>query len=358
MKASTRLTCLGILLVACAAGGCDDDDNPPASDAAPDAASADAGVPTGSWRLVAYTTADGTQTDVDTPVGGVDQRVNGTLELDPASGWGAYTHISVVGDRPEFDSTDGVVGDFLFNAELTTLSLGDGVYTSMYVSGAEERLTLVNGPVTYAYERLARTPAESITLGGRVTIEAGTPTLISPRVGLVYVLRGAPPATLAFGQLEDLVEPGADVELSAGFGTAASDTASFSLIRSEGALGLERITFGDAGFAAVSLVVAYEDRDGDGGLTRFEIDACSNPGVDCIRGISPLVLAYQAGRSPELIAAGYGFLPTGWALGTVIKIQGTDHVTILPLDPTTEAVPVDVQFKMDPASVEYPKLQF
>jgi hypothetical protein len=342
------------LSLAALASACDDDDGGPAApDAAVDATSSDAapdGAITGEWKLASMTNSTGTYTDVDTQVGGVMRRINGTLVLDPATGFGEYASMDVIAGRPDFNSISALAGNYTVSADLGMINVAGDAFVATFTDGPES-LVLVLGDTTYSYERLAAEPVETIGATGRATIEAGGPALLNPRVGFVSIVR-ANGGGLEFLQVPDNVEAGVDVDVDFAGGTSVD----FTLSRNEGALGIERIPFGATGFAGLCLIVAYEDRDGDGELTRFTIDACTDAGLDCIRGISPIVLAYRAGDSAELQAAGFGFLRTGWALSVLAQDQRTDGSTLVPLDPTTEPVPIDVTFAADPGSIEFPPL--
>ncbi len=326
MKASTRLVVLAVLFLA----ACGDDGGP-----------AD---PSGEWRL--------------TGVSGVSAPVNGALVLDKTNGAGGYAALQVPGGRPDFATIAGGAG--AFTVQGGSLQVGGDTFTIKTSTATTLELTDAAG-VTSTYERLDAAPATSIQLAGKASIEAGAPVLDTPRVALLTMLRGTGGQGVKFLAVPaGAAEPGIiDAKLPDGFGAAASDSADFSLSRSEGALGVERIAFGTMGFASVNLVVAYEDRDHDGKLSRFDLDDCTaEPGKDCIRGVSPLLLGERDGDSPELQAAGYGLMRSGWALGAVVAdARASGRVTIVPLDPTT-AVPVDVKFAANPATVKYPALKF
>jgi hypothetical protein len=309
------------LLGACGDDGDDDGGTP------------DAGTVLGEWRL--------------TSVSGVSAPVNGTLLLDEASGVGGYVWLPVPGGRPEFVSLTGLVGTFTWDDAAGVLMLAGDSYNVEL--GAQLSLHAGNGTV-YSYERLATTPVDTITLTGRATVEAGAPALDTPRVALIAMLRGTGGVGVKYYAVPSDVEPKIDVP-------APADQ-TFTLARAEGALGVERIPFGTTGFITVNLIVAYEDRNHDGQLSRFDVDDCSaTPGEDCIRGVAPVVLAARDGDSTELQNAGYGLMRHGWAVSALVDDQRSDGRTIVPLDPTTP-VPVDVTFAANPAAVELPVLMF
>jgi hypothetical protein len=267
--------------------------------------------------------------------------------FDPANGAAGYAGSLAVGPG-------GAAGALeVAGSEVT---IGDSTWTFEYQSDPERLIyvgTSESGDVERTeYERIPHAPLTAVSLAGKATTLATT--LDSPRVALVAMLRDNATGGVKFFVVPCDVEAGIDTAVDFAGGT----TADFALARTEGALGVERIAFGTTGFAAVNAVVAYEDRDHDGKLGRFDIDACTDAALDCIRGVSPLVLAERDGDSAELQAAGYGLMREGWAVSVVVPdARRTAGTTIVPLDPTV-SVTIPVTFSPDSANVKFPNLKF
>jgi hypothetical protein len=244
----------------------------------------------------------------------------------------------------------GQAGALVVDSGAGTIRIGDLV---LEASLSSDRLTITRSGTETTYERLpAAEPLTVITVAGQATNAAGA--IDTPRVALLAMLRGTGGQGVKFFLVPADVEPAIDVPVSFGAGTSAG----FQLARSEGALGVERIAFGTTGFAAVNVLVAYEDRNHDGVLNRFVIDACTATDVDCIRGVAPLVLAERDGDSAELQAAGYDLMRTGWAVSAVVPdARRADGTTIVPLDPTVQ-LSMDVTFAADPTTAKFPALKF
>lgn len=265
------------------------------------------------------------------------------------------------GDTLVFDATnaaagmasrtgDGQAGLLVVDDGAGTIGIGSLV---LEASLSSETLTVKRDGTSFTYTK--QPPVEPLTMisvAGQATNAAGA--IDMPRVALLAMLRGTGGVGVKFFAVPPDVEPKIDVPVTFG----ADSSASFQLARTEGALGVERIAFGTTGFAAVTAVVAYEDRDHDGKLGRFVVDACTDAGVDCIRGVSPLVLAERDGDSAELQAAGYTLMRTGWAVSAVVpdarRAAGT---TIVPLDATVQ-LSLDVTFAADPTTAKFPELKF
>jgi hypothetical protein len=127
-------------------------------------------------------------------------------------------------------------------------------------------------------------------------------------------------------------------------------TASFDLSRDRGALGTDRIPYGTAAIGLL-LVVVYEDRDTDNRLD--ELVACSTTTVDCVRGVSPYIVADRAGTSPELGASSYDLLREGWSHAVTVTDERNDKLTVASVDPQgtlTHAITVGT----DPSQVVIP----
>jgi hypothetical protein len=274
--------------------------------------------------------------------------------LDPAKLAGEWRDRNSSGDTLVIDATNaaagmaslttaGQAGALVVDDGAGTISIGGLVFDATLDSG---KLTLTRDGVTEGYQRIGAEPLTAITIKGNAIVMATG--LDTPRVALVAMLRGTGGVGVKFFAVPTDVEPMIDVPINPGF----------LLARTEGALGVERIAFGTTGFAAVNALVGYEDRDHDGKLGRFVIDACTAADVDCIRGVAPLVLAERDGDSAELQAAGYGLMRTGWAVSAVVPdARRTGGTTIVPLDPDKDIL-MDVTFAADPTTAKFPDLKF
>jgi hypothetical protein len=260
------------------------------------------------------------------------------------------------GDTLVFDATNaaaglalqtgsGQAGALVVDDGAGTISIG-GLVLEAHLSS--ETLTVTRDGTSSTFTKLPPAePLTTFTIEGKVV---GTSvSLDSPRAALVAMLRGTGGVGVRFFAVPSDVEPMIDVPL---------DGDNFQLARTEGALGVERIPFGTTGFAAVNAVVVYEDRDHDGKLSRFDIDACTATDVDCIRGVAPFVLAERDGDSAELQAAGYGLMRTGWAVSAVVPdARRAGGTTIVPFDPPVGLV-VEVTLTADPSAAKFPDLKF
>lgn len=365
-----------VLLLLCATPACGDDDGdggvPDAG--APDASAPDAGgpdatpAPVGAWRLVEFqepASGGGTRTigTTDTPVtdpatGATRQhRVNGhvTLTADGELG-GVFTR--VIDGRLADDNGSGTITRYTIASDLATIDLGTGdPFTLAWDRDASPptlRFGLPSGHA-WTFERYEPPTIEMIALRGAVTVaDDGAPggfvPIAAPRVGLVYLLRKMD------GTIGTIQVPGGDVPLS-GFGATPAQSTTFDLSRTEPALGVERIVFGEA-FASIGLVVVYDDVNLNGQLDQL-FGSC-DPGEDCVRGVSDVILGYRFGTSPELDASPYRFLTPGWSwarLGRDLR-QTPERRGLVSHDVTTAApLPADVVVPENPEDVVLPPLQ-
>ncbi len=357
MRRQTALSLtLAAALAACGNGGGPTDDAGPAGDAGPvdgavvDGGGADAAPgPLGLWRMTQSTTG-GTTIGTSGP-----DRLSGTLELS-SDGMFAHALALVVGGRldlPDPGTTNDMPGysaSYTLSADNRTITFGGWIMT--WDPGPPEVIRLSGPPTETIYERTSHADTEMLTVQGQISFrDTGSfVPIVTPRVGLVFLLRA--PA----GQPDIIEVPGGDVAL-AGFGDNPSATIDFDLSRTEGALGVERITFGTGAFASMALVVVYDDVTGNGQLDTLWT-SCA-PGQDCVRGISPLVVAYRLGSSPELAASPYAYMRKGWT----VAVKTQDHrmnpgrLGLISLDKSVQEPPFDVQVPTEPSAVVLPALE-
>lgn len=284
----------------------------------------DAG-PTGLWRVVEPTT------------------INGTFEAT-LEGELALAHADVVDGRLAF--TDGVIDDYVFFDSVYRTDARDIDF--MHQAGPPERL-IVDSLTTEPFQL---TTGDTLTVQGTAAFESQVALVPmgAPRIGLVFLLRSTsgPPGFIQV--------PGADMPL-VDFGFFSDVTETFDLSRTEGALGVERISYGDA-FLSVGLVVVYDDVDGSGQLDEFW-NGCTG-GNDCVRGVSKLVVTYRFGSSAELAASPYAFVRgDGWAPSLISPdLRGTTAATGLISLVPDPAPPFDVIVPNDPIDLVLPDLQF
>lgn len=356
MTHSTRL--LSLIVVLCLPA-CGDDDAPtdaavPDAPQGPDAAPPDAGAPDadpsplGTWRVVSLVSGADTILTTDTDVGGGELvRVNGLLQL--AASEGSFSLAEVRNGR--LSSQVGNVDTLGFSGDFTSLMLTHSPPVAMSFDAAAGTLALELDPTnTLNFVRHAHASSETLTVTGQVRVEDdGVPgnmlPIVTPRAAVVHLLRGV-------GGTEFIALPADDVALPA-FGASEAQTATFDLSRLEGALGVQRITFGTTGFLAVALIVVYDDIDLDSQLGDL-FGGCASPTSDCVRGVSPIVLGYRVGNSPELADSPYHYLKSGWTWSVVApdyRLGDPPRVGLVSLDPTTTSVPVDVVVTEDPTTM-------
>jgi hypothetical protein len=83
-------------------------------------------------------------------------------------------------------------------------------------------------------------------------------------------------------------------------------------------------------------VVDYEDRYQSASAATphglDELAVCSTSTVDCIRAISPIILAYRNGDSPELAASPYAELREGWTYAVPTQHRGVGKLGLVSSD--------------------------
>jgi hypothetical protein len=327
------------MLTMCACGNGAGNPDATLPDAVPEPDVAPLPGPEGLWNVTQYS-------ELGTPLGttGPD-RVNGTLEMtdDGVLGHGI---VVVRGGRLEPNTLLGGIRPYT----RTGATIQWGATTFTWDQGPPETLHLMESPLDVLWGRHTHTSAEVITVQGQISFAGSAPLIpiVTPRVGLVFLLRAAGPPGI-------IEVPGGDAAIG-GFGSDIADTATFDLSRTEGALGVERITFGSAS-ASIGLVVVYDDVNGNGMLDTLWTSC--GAGEDCVRGVSTLVLAYRVGSSQELADSPYAFVRAGWTPATMVLDfrPATAALGLISVDRSAEVVPFDVQVPTDPAAVTLPALE-
>ncbi len=330
----------------CACGACGDgggsaDATLPDAPTGPDAG-VDAGPtpgPEGAWAITQYS-------ELGIPLGttGPD-RVNGALEM---TGDGVLGHGMVVvrGGRLEAGTPLGGIRPFT----RTGANIEWGGSTFTWDQGPPETLHFMESPFDISWGRHTHTTAETLTVQGQISFTGAAPLtpIVTPRVGLVFLLRAA-------GQPDIIEVPGGDMAIS-GFGSDVAGTATFDLSRTEGALGVERITFGSAS-ASIGLVVVYDDVNGSNMLDSLWTSC--GAGQDCVRGVSWLVVGYRVGSSQELADSPYAFIRPGWTPAAMLLDfrPATATLGLISVDRSAETLPFDVQVPTDPAGVSLPAFE-
>ncbi len=356
-------------LAACGGGGHHADagvaDGGPDGMAA-DATTSDAGGPVGLWKLetltmplqtddggIAVTTVNTTGTMID---GTETARANGTLELSP-DGQIAVVAELVRGTRLWQRGIEGSIDSYTFGGGFGSIMPAHlNPATATWTHAPEKLEVSYDATLSATFLKYTPTDNETIELKGLALVGNDDPgnlvPLTHPRVATVYLLRKAGGGTTFFEV------PGQDKPL-AGFGTAEGQSQAFDLSQTEGALGVERIVYGTA-FLAMALVVVYDDVDNDQQLTVL-YGSCG-AGMDCVRGVSDLVLAYRVGHSPELAASQYSWLIKGWswAFTAMDYTQTPPRLGLVPVAgaPDVPSVPADVTVFEDPTNVIVPQLNF
>jgi hypothetical protein len=234
-----------------------------------------------------------------------------------------------------------------------TLQLGDTTFTAAWQPAADPpTLTLDQGEEHLVFHAATLTRRDTITIDGRAIVDPlELDPLVEPRVAMVSLLRGNG-LEIGYIQIPGDVEPGLDVPAD-----LADGSHDFTMSRTDGALGVERISYGGTGSISVCALVVYENKDGAPGLGRWAFDGCASGSEDCIRGISSVFLVYRDGQTPELAASPYGHLQPGWTAAALLADQTTGMPTLGTLD---DSVPVQylVHIPDDPATVQNPFLSF
>jgi hypothetical protein len=362
-------TCLSLCFLVIAA--CDDDDSDPAVDAGPDApefdgdvadADVDATPPSafGLWSIESVerdgiTVEAGAQTKLGR---GATRRVNGLLHLDQALGEGAIGEVHLVGDILDEELT--VAGAAEFSVQNQTELEFAGTWTLDWDEKADTLdLTQTGKEATHVihFVRYQHAAKEDISVGGLAVVAGKDTSYVSPRVTLVSVTRDSGGA-VRYIVVDPAAAEGNDTALPEGFGGELL-SASFTVGRPEGALGVDRIAYGN-GFASVLLIVGYEDKDGNGKLdaARLGESDCSSEALDCVRAVSPFAVAYRAGASAELDASPFNLLLAGWHLSYLgADFRNGGLAVPVPLDPTRAPVPAWLTFQ-DPENVQLPNFGF
>jgi hypothetical protein len=365
----TLITCAGGALAACGddSGGPDAGGGPDANvaDAGPDAAAPDAAPsPYGVWRVKTLTLPTGgtptviNDTDTTTPDG--VQRVNGLLRINKDTGEGAITAGIVKDGR--LNQANGYAANMSFSADYTIFHSGQGADVAAIwdTTGPSEKLR-IGDPTqqpTVDFERFTPLNLDTITIDGQISLENQMPVpLAQPRVALLPLVRGTGGA-LDFFWLSDF-----DQALPVDFGATGAETFDYTFTKPSGPLGVERIEYGaqpsPGANLAFSAVVVYEDRDDDGQLGRLVVDDCLDPGTDCVRGISPVLLQFKLGDDAELEASPYDQLADFWAQAAFVQdLRGSGGTTIIPFDPTVSKMPADVVVVTDPTTAQLPAITF
>jgi hypothetical protein len=266
-------------------------------------------VPTGTWRLVGDSSAPAAT-------------LNGALELGDTG----YA-LGIAQPAPEGLVTSYTIADGAFELE----GAGRVPFT---LEG--DRLTLrPPGGRELAFARVTPAPAETLAITGAVTLAPGAPA-DDLHVALVRRVRSAS------GFLFDARD---DRPLSFEGGRAT-----FDLTNDRLGLGTDRIPFGNA-FIGLLLTVVYQDRDQDGRLD--ELATCTAATVDCIVGVSPVLVAIRQNSSPELDRTSYALLREGASHAVAVADARNGALGVASVDPQVDAAH-DVGVGADPSQVVLP----
>ena len=281
-------------------------------------------------------------------------RVNGTLEV--GGGEIAYVQQRVIDDGIPLERTPQVAN---FVTHYTPSGGDSGTfaltgYPSVgftWTGPPDEKLEIdLDAQNKLELRRTAHTESDTLPVRGQVTLAPGTPTFTSLHVSIAFLLRGG----------TFTVDPRDDQVLD----FMGTDQATFELDRTEGALGTQRIVFGDPNTAiAVGLVVVWDDVDEDGSPGPTLLDKCVTPppppGSDCLRGVSPIYIGSRSGSSPELAASPYAYVRAGWTQNLFIQdVRGQfARKGMVSLD-ATRGVPFDVYVPPSPMQTFVPLFDF
>jgi hypothetical protein len=289
----------------------------------------DAGGPLGTWRIVAEekptTTDDGGITIVTRTDEG-DIRVNGLLTVARDELAASQVHVT----RGRF-SNDGELFQQITTADIHATSFELAAGGDLPFSTDAGTLGVVLGDMTLRYEPLVHVPSTTISVTGIVP-SGFEVDFLHPRVALVFLVRDDLDGVMISADPRD------DHALDFSSGLFAP----IDLSRTAGARGTERVTFGSPQVAiSLALVVVYDDVNDNQQLDVLfgSCDALE----DCVRGVSPVVLGYRAGSSPELAASPYAYLLASWSRALPVSdVRETEaRLGVVSLDPTVE-VPFDV----------------
>jgi len=272
-------------------------------------------VPAGTWRLVGET-VNGTATP--------EANLNGALQL-------TETDYALGIARP---SVEGVVTSYTLEGGAFVLSGAGRIEAEL----AGNDLTLrPSSSRKLTFTLVSPTAADTLAVTGTVSLASGAPST-NLHVALVRRVREAP--GFFFDSRDDRAL------------TFTGQGATFDLSRDRGALGTDRIPYGTTGAAiGLLLIVVYEDRDADNRLD--ELTTCSTTTVDCVRGVSPYVVADRFSTSPELEASSFALLREGWSHAVTVTDERNDKLTVASVDPQgtlTHAITVGT----DPSQVVIP----
>jgi hypothetical protein len=344
-RIQTGLVGLAALTCACSCGngGGEVDAMLPVDAAVVDVAPPDAPPspgPEGAWTVTEYDDPGGTLGTT-----GPD-RVNGTLEMTQDGTLGSAMVFLRAGRLP-LNSTTGSIAPYTRTGDM--IDWQGSILT--WTQGPPESLEHTEPTLAAMWARYTHSAVEMLPVQGQIDfIDSGVFTpIVTPRVGLVFLLR---PSS---GDPNIIEVPGGDMAIT-GFGANMTDLGTFDLSRTEGALGVERITFGSASIS-MGLVILYDDVNGNGMLDTLWTSC--GAGEDCVRGVSQLVLGYRVGSSPELLASPFAFIRSGWtaAVPVIDHRPVPEQFGLISTDRNAEQPPFDIHVPTDPTDVVLPDFQ-
>jgi hypothetical protein len=250
-------------------------------------------LPTGSFRLVAETVGGAT-----TPA----ERLHGALQVtesDVALGLASA-------------QLGGALGAYTMSG--STLSVTGGPTYETTVEG--ERVTLAQGTNRWTFQRFTPAASNTLPVTGTVTVPAGQPALVQPRVAVVFVSADMPYVN----------SPRDDHPL-----TFTDGVATFDESRDDGPLGIEVLEWEPhVVVTSIAYVLVYEDRDGSANLN--ELAVCTSSTVDCIRAVSPILIAFRMGDNAALAASQYAQLRGGWSAAVPVQHRTVGKLGVVSLD--------------------------
>lgn len=246
-------------------------------------------VPTGSFRLVAET-LNGTATP--------GARLHGALVL-------TSTKIAMGVATTQIT---GALGAYTVSGD--TLTVGGGPTFALSTSG--NQVTLTQGQSAWTFEPFSPSASDTLPVTGSATLAGGQAALTSPRAAIVFLSSDMP------------FVPQDDMAL-----TFTGGTATFDLSRADGPLGIEVIEWAGQRSVVTSIgyVVVYEDRNGSSNLDEFA--PCATSTVDCIRAVSPVIVAYRSGDNAALAGSQYGSLRSGWSHAVPIQDRSLNELGLV-----------------------------
>lgn len=323
--AMTRASLLFCTALALALAACGEDE--PHSDAGvlvPDAGTPDA-APQGTAWVVSSQTVNGTAT--------------GAATLDGAVVIGATDFAFATADP-----LGGLLTTYTLSGDGHSFVLAGGTTIPVTTTASELTFQPSTGRTIVAVPDRAA-PAGTITVAGTVTAPTATPTYVHPKMLVAFLQRDEPGFVKSDTRnYQNLTFTGA--------------TATFALPINREALGTERIVYGAPNVGvAIAFVVVFDDRDDDGFLDDLTAP-CNGAENDCIVGVSPLVLTFRAGTSPELTASPYAYTRDGgWSQSVIVTDarQGGTKNGLVSLD-GGKVLPFDVTLWADPSNNTVPTL--